>query len=109
MSGGTVTKMFDSCQHPVTTTAEECRASPSARVRWCALRQSAAAPLKSPRCLSAKVRAPGNRQDGSRRPDGAVLWCGQRLPNVGDLDEDNPWELVTTHPEREGFDGSAQF
>jgi hypothetical protein len=34
--GKPVTKMFDSCQHPVTTAAEEGRASPSATAWWCA-------------------------------------------------------------------------
>ena len=35
-----------------------------------------------------------------------MLSC-QRLPNIADLHEGNPWELLTVHPESEGFDGSA--
>jgi hypothetical protein len=40
-------------------------------------------------------------------PGGKVLGCGKGLPNIGDLNQDNPWELLTAHLKSEGFDGSA--
>jgi hypothetical protein len=39
---------------------------------------------------------------------GTVLRYGKRPPNVGDLDQDNPGVLLTTHLKREGLDGSPR-
>jgi hypothetical protein len=73
LRAGPVTKMFDRCQHPVMTAAEEGRASPRARARWCACRQAVCA-----------VDHPASVQ--SRREDGLAFTVCQRSTAKGRMD-----------------------